>query len=158
MLFRSERADLILKHYGKYRGRKTLGFCVTIDHAESMAEQFRRAGISAQAVHSKSGNRREAIEALGAGRIEVIFTVDIFNEGLDIPCLDMVMFLRPTESPTVFLQQLGRGLRLYAGKEHLIVLDFIGNHRKLYLLPRLFSGIRRGGKRKIGRASCRERV
>ncbi len=145
-----ERADLILKHFLKYKGRKTMAFCATIHHAETMASYFQAAGIPALAVHSQSENRKQAVTDLRSGRISVIFTVDIFNEGVDIPDLEMVMFLRPTESPIIFLQQLGRGLRKNAGKDFLIVLDFIGNHKKIDLLPKIFSGFgKREGTRSI---------
>jgi superfamily II DNA or RNA helicase/HKD family nuclease len=105
-----------------------LGFCVDIDHAEFMAEQFRHHGIAALAVSSGStaDERRRALEDLKAGRVRILFTVDLFNEGVDIPEVDTVLFLRPTESATVFLQQLGRGLRLADDKDCLTVLDFIG--------------------------------
>jgi hypothetical protein len=85
-------------------------------------------------------DRKVAIEKLKKSEIKVIFSVDIFNEGLDIPDIDMVLFLRPTESPTVFLQQLGRGLRCKLGKKYLNVLDFIGNYKKANLIPLLLSG------------------
>lgn len=78
---------------------------------------------------------REAIKKLQSGEINIIFSVDMFNEGLDVPSVDMVMFLRPTESLTVFLQQLGRGLRKSRNKNYLNVLDFIGNYKKANLVP-----------------------
>ena len=84
--------------------------------------------------------RSKAVEQLVAGDLQVIFAVDMFNEGIDIPALDMVMFLRPTESPTVFVQQFGRGLRLYPGKEYLVVLDFIGNYHNAGLVKGLLCG------------------
>ena len=110
-----------------------------------MAEEFCARNIPACAVYSDSdGNfsedRTAAIEKLEKGEISVIFSVDMFNEGVDIPSLDMVMFLRPTESPVVFLQQLGRGLRKAADKEYLTVLDFIGNYEKAGNAPFLLSG------------------
>jgi len=109
-----------------------LGFCVSIDHAEFMAEEFNKRGISSLALTSNSSDedRNTAKERLTSGELNVIFTVDLFNEGVDIPEADTVLFLRPTESPTVFLQQLGRGLRHSDDKSCLTVLDFIGNaHR-----------------------------
>lgn len=84
--------------------------------------------------------RKIAVERLKEGEIKVIFSVDMFNEGVDIPSVDMVMFLRPTESPVVFLQQLGRGLRRSKGKEYWNVLDFIGNYEKAGRTPYLLSG------------------
>lgn len=85
-------------------------------------------------------DRNEAITKLTKGEINIIFSVDMFNEGLDIPSVDLVMFLRPTESPTVFLQQLGRGLRKFKGKNYLNVLDFIGNYKKANLIPFFLTG------------------
>ena len=122
-----KRVNVIIKHYNKYRSKRALGFCATRDHAEMMAKEFCQREIPAVAVYSNaegeySEERSKAIEQLKKGDIRVIFVVDMFNEGTDIPELDMVMFLRPTESPTVFLQQLGRGLRLSRGKEYLNVL------------------------------------
>ena len=110
-----------------------------------MAKEFCQRGIASAAVYSGENGayaeeRNEAIRKLKNGEIRVIFSVDMFNEGVDIASLDMVMFVRPTESPVVFLQQLGRGLRLYKGKEYLNVLDFIGNYEKAGKAPLLLSG------------------
>lgn len=129
------RYDLIYKYYCKYGSKRALGFCCSRAHAKAMAEDFCNRGIPSVAVYSDSDgdfseDREAAIAQLKAGTIRVIFSVDMFNEGVDIPAVDMVMFLRPTESPVVFLQQLGRGLRRSAGKEYLNVLDFIGNYEK----------------------------
>ncbi len=95
------------------RAIKALGFCVTIAHARFMAEQFRAAGISAVAVwgDSPTTERTDSLRDLASGRVNVVFTVDLFNEGVDVPNVDTLLMLRPTESPTLFLQQLGRGLR-----------------------------------------------
>ena len=130
----SIRDNLIYKHYLKYRSRKALGFCCSRVHAEYMAGVFTKRGIAAVAVYSNaegeySEDRAAAIKMLEEGRVKIIFCVDMFNEGVDIPEVDMVMFLRPTQSGIVFLQQLGRGLRTSKGKEYLNVLDFIGNYR-----------------------------
>lgn len=129
------RHDLIYKYYCKYGSKRALGFCCSRQHAEEMAGEFCKRGIPSVAVYSNaagaySEKREIAIEKLFKGEIKVIFSVDMFNEGVDIPSVDMVMFLRPTESPIVFLQQLGRGLRRSRGKEYLNVLDFIGNYEK----------------------------
>lgn len=129
------RHDLIFKNYRKYRSKSALGFCCSRVHAEEMAREFTRRGVAAVAVYSNangeySEDREVAIEKLKTGEINVIFSVDMFNEGVDITNVDMVMFLRPTESPIVFLQQLGRGLRKCKGKQYLNVLDFIGNYEK----------------------------
>jgi superfamily II DNA or RNA helicase len=138
-VFNSERrADLAIKHYRNHECTAALGFCVSIDHARYMAQAFAAAGVPALAVHSgsDSADRIGAVRELTGGRVSILFVVDLFNEGVDIPCIDLVMFLRPTESMTVFVQQLGRGLRLNPGKQRLIVLDFIGNYRRSqYKLP-----------------------
>lgn len=139
------RYDLIYKYYRKYRSLRAIGFCCSRQHAEDMAKEFCQRGIASAAVYSGengayAAERNEAIRKLKNGEIRVIFSVDMFNEGVDIASLDMVMFLRPTESPVVFLQQLGRGLRLYKGKEYLNVLDFIGNYEKAGKAPLLLSG------------------
>ncbi len=129
------RYDLIYKYYCKYGSRRALGFCCSRAHAEDMARAFSERGVPSVAVYSNangdySRDRNDAIESLKQGEIRVIFSVDMFNEGVDITSVDMVLFLRPTESPVVFLQQLGRGLRRDRGKEYLNVLDFIGNYEK----------------------------
>lgn len=137
-----KRYDLIYKCYMKYRSKRALGFCCSKRHAEKMAEEFCNRGIKSVAVYSNangtfSEDRDKAIKKLKNQEVKVIFSVDMFNEGLDIASLDMVMFLRPTESPIIFLQQLGRGLRTYRGKEYLNVLDFIGNYEKAEKVPLL---------------------
>jgi superfamily II DNA or RNA helicase len=123
--------DTYLKDIGEM---KALAFCVGIEHAIFMADSFNKAGICSLALHSNSSNeeRNSAKERLRSGEINCIFTVDLFNEGVDIPEADTVLFLRPTESLTVFIQQLGRGLRLSDGKEVLTVLDFVGQAHKNY--------------------------
>ena len=129
------RYELIYKYYCKYGSRQALGFCCSKEHAREMAREFSSRGIPSVAVFSDASGeytekRNVAIQKLKNGEIRVIFSVDMFNEGVDITSVDMVMFLRPTESPIVFLQQLGRGLRKCRGKEFLNVLDFIGNYEK----------------------------
>ena len=110
---------------------RALGFCVSVDHARYMARVFTEAGIPARAVHGDTSEheRAQALAALDAGTVRVLFAVDLFNEGLDVPRVDTLLLLRPTQSVTVFLQQLGRGLRRAPGKAVLTVLDFIGHHR-----------------------------
>ncbi|HZJ87075.1 MAG TPA: DEAD/DEAH box helicase family protein, partial [Erysipelothrix sp.] len=140
-----KRADLIFSHYKKYRSTRAMGFCMSKHHAEFMADYFVNHGVSACAVYSGDEGvhntaREKALSKLVKGEINVIFSVDMFNEGLDIASLDMVMMLRPTESPTIFLQQLGRGLRLYKDKHYLNVLDFIGNYKKANFSPYLMTG------------------
>lgn len=129
------RYELIYKYYCKYGSRQALGFCCSKEHAREMAREFSSRGIPSVAVFSDASGeytekRNVAIQKLKNGEIRAIFSVDMFNEGVDITSVDMVMFLRPTESPIVFLQQLGRGLRKCSGKEFLTVLDFIGNYEK----------------------------
>ena len=147
-----KRYDLIYKYYMKYRSKRALGFCCSRQHAEEMAKEFCKRGIESVAVYSNangefSEDRVMAIEKLNNQEIKVIFSVDMFNEGVDIAALDMVMFLRPTESPIVFLQQLGRGLRTSKGKEYLNVLDFIGNYEKAGQAQLLLSGGKDFGER-----------
>lgn len=141
----NQRAELILNHFKKYKSKRALGFCTNKTHAEYMAKYFDEHGVKSCAVYSGSTgdfnlDRTSALNDLSNGHINVIFSVDMFNEGLDIKNIDMVMFLRPTESPTIFLQQLGRGLRKCADKKYLNVLDFIGNYKKANLVPFLLSG------------------
>ncbi len=140
-----QRAEVIFKHYEKYKSKRALGFCTSRSHAEYMAKYFSQHKIKACAVYSGENeeyamNRKEAISKLLKGEINVIFSVDMFNEGLDVPSVDMVMFLRPTESPTIFLQQLGRGLRKSTGKQYLNVLDFIGNYKRAIDIPFFLTG------------------
>lgn len=141
----AHRYDLIYKYYKKYGSKRALGFCCSRVHAEEMAKEFCKRGIPAVAVYSNadgvySEDRSTAIEKLKSGEIRVIFSVDMLNEGVDIIAVDMVMFLRPTESPIVFFQQLGRGLRRSAGKEYLNVLDFIGNYEKAGNVRKFLTG------------------
>ncbi|MFE5629658.1 DUF3427 domain-containing protein [Streptomyces sp. NPDC056543] len=122
---------------------RALGFCVSVAHAHFMADFFRRAGLHAVALsgETRREERREALAALSSGKIQVIFSVDLFNEGLDIPDVDTLLLLRPTSSATVFLQQLGRGLRRSEGKAVLTVLDFIGQHRKEFRFEEQFRAL-----------------
>ena len=125
------RAEHAYKTWINKKQSRTLAFCISTKHADFMAEFFLRKQIRAVSVHSKSSIRRnEALEQLNLGAIDIIFSVDLFNEGVDLPNIDTVLMLRPTESKIIFLQQLGRGLRQAkeTGKEKLVVLDMIGNH------------------------------
>ncbi len=109
--------------------QRTLAFCISRKHADFMANYFNNHDVKAISVHSESKvQRKEALKKLAKGEVDIIFSVDLFNEGVDLPSIDTVLMLRPTESAIIFLQQLGRGLRTNAGKSKLIVLDFIGNH------------------------------
>ncbi|WUB36212.1 DUF3427 domain-containing protein [Streptomyces sp. NBC_00588] len=122
---------------------RALGFCVTKAHAHFMAACFRKAGFQAAALDSDSSAevRERTLDDLKAGRIQVIFSVDLFNEGLDIPDVDTLLLLRPTNSATVFLQQLGRGLRRTPNKPVLTVLDFIGQHRAEFRFEEQFRAL-----------------
>jgi superfamily II DNA or RNA helicase/diadenosine tetraphosphate (Ap4A) HIT family hydrolase/HKD family nuclease len=133
-----ERAQQAFDEWSERRGARTLAFCVSRTHADFMATFFAERGVRAVSVHSGPGSapRTEAIERLRDGELDVVFAVDIFNEGLDVPSIDTVLLLRPTDSPVVFLQQLGRGLRVAADKAHLVVIDVIGNHRSFLTRPR----------------------
>lgn len=137
--------------------RRGLWFCASIRHAEFMAAFLRERGIRAVAVHSEGGAPRSAsLRDLEAGRLEAIATVDVFNEGVDVADVNVVVLLRPTESRVVFLQQIGRGLRLPVNshKPRLVILDFIGNHRSFLARPQaLFDmlGVHMGGRAAIGR-------
>ncbi|GAB3025710.1 DEAD/DEAH box helicase [Spirosoma pulveris] len=121
------------KYVNDLQNVRALGFCITQEHAQYMAEKFLLAGLKADyLVSSRSEGRAELRSRLRNKDINYLFVVDIFNEGVDIPEVDTLLFLRPTESLTVFLQQIGRGLRLSEGKECLTVLDFVGNARPEY--------------------------
>lgn len=125
------RARHVLAKWRDLHQSRTLAFCVSKRHADFMSEYFNRHDVSAVSVHSQSEVRRnEALEKLTQGEVSVIFSVDLFNEGVDVPSIDTVMMLRPTESKILFQQQLGRGLRFSTNtdKTHLVIIDFIGNH------------------------------
>ncbi|GAT70181.1 helicase [Planomonospora sphaerica] len=120
-----------------------LGFCVSVRHARFMADFFTDAGLKSLAVDGTTddADRRAALTALREGEITFLFAVDLFNEGLDIPDVNTLLLLRPTESATVFLQQLGRGLRRTPDKDVLTVLDFVGQHRKEYRFGNRFQAL-----------------
>lgn len=133
LLIIPERNKAILEAYvdpAKGSGDKAIGFCASILHAERMADFFAANGIKAAAVHSERADRDEIIKQFRNDELQIVFTVDLFNEGMDFPNVQVLLFLRPTESKTVFLQQLGRGLRLCVGKDRVRVLDFIGNYQR----------------------------
>lgn len=121
---------------------RALGFCVSQEHARYMAEKFTLAGLKADYLTSEnSQNRTELRKRLANKEINYLFVRDIFNEGIDIPEIDTALFLRPTESLTIFLQQLGRGLRLAKDKDHLTVLDFVGNSKPEYDFEQKFRAL-----------------
>lgn len=140
-LVAAERVHYVLArldYYG-YCGSRPRGlvFCSRQDEARALANQFSAAGHPAVALTNtdRPARRRAAVDQLTAGKLEYIVTVDLFNEGIDIPSLNQIVMLRNTQSAIVFLQQLGRGLRKYPGKDYVTVLDFIGNYKNNYLIP-----------------------
>lgn len=130
------------RYYG-YSGDKLHGliFASRVEEAIALAEKLNEKGIKSKALSGKSSDleRESTINSLENGEIEYIVTVDIFNEGVDIPCVNQVIFLRPTESSIVYIQQLGRGLRKNVNKEYVVILDFIGNYEKNFLIPTAIS-------------------
>jgi superfamily II DNA or RNA helicase/HKD family nuclease len=132
---------------------RALGFCVSVEHARFMARVFNEARIRSQAVwaDTPTAERQHALDDLAARRINVLFSVDLFNEGVDVPVVDALLLLRPTDSPTLFLQQLGRGLRKSYGKRQCTVLDFVGHHRKEFRFDRRFRALLGGSRRDLQR-------
>lgn len=138
-----KRMDLIFRHYQKRGGQKTIAFCASKAHAISMKDYFQKQKIACDVLVSGSGSSKERtriLDRLQNGKIQVLFCVDMLNEGVDVPDVDTVLFLRPTQSPVIFLQQLGRGLRKAAGKDYLTVLDFIGNYKACAKIPQYLYG------------------
>ena len=129
-------------------GTRALGFCVSVDHARYMARVFNESGIPATAIWADTpdNQRIQALTDLAAGRLKVVFSVDLFNEGVDVPSVNSLMMLRPTESPLLFLQQLGRGLRKAPDKALCTVLDFVGQHRKEFRYDRRFQALLGGSR------------
>jgi superfamily II DNA or RNA helicase/HKD family nuclease len=135
-----------------------LGFCVSIEHARFMAEQFVLRGIPSRAVWGDSTpeERHSALAHLASGRIAVLFTVDLFNEGIDVPNVDTLLMVRPTESGTLFLQQLGRGLRRAEGKAECTVLDFVGLHRREFRFDLRYRALLGGSRHDLQREVDRD--
>ena len=133
---------------------RCLGFCVSIEHAQFMERHFNHHGIRSVAIWGDSprAEREAALRDLAAGDVNVVFSVDLFNEGVDVPAVDTVLMLRPTESPTLFLQQLGRGLRKAKGKAFCTVLDFVGTHRKEFRFDRRYRALLGGTRRDVERS------
>ena len=127
---------------------RALGYCVSVGHAQFMAQRFNELGLPAVALSAASrwDERRTALRDLSEGRLRAVFTVDLFNEGIDIPSVDTLLLLRPTDSPTLFLQQLGRGLRKTVGKSACTVLDFVGTHRKEFRFDRRLRALLGGSR------------
>lgn len=137
---REEMAEKTYQAWTKHKQTKTLVFCSSICQADFLSDFFQQQGTSSLSLHSRTIelSRAEAIRQLERGSLEVIFTVDLFNEGVDIPSVDTLLFVRPTESLTIFTQQVGRGLRLHEGKEYCTIIDLIGNYRNADLKLSLF--------------------
>jgi superfamily II DNA or RNA helicase len=141
--------DQLVKRVDDPLRMRALGFCVSVEHARFMARIFTAAGIPTAAVWADTpeGERRAALRDLADRKLNVVFSVDLFNEGVDLPAVDTLLFLRPTDSPTLFMQQLGRGLRRSYGKAVCTVLDFVGHQRAEFRFDRRFGALL-GGTRK----------
>ena len=133
---------------------RALGFCVNIEHAKFMAHHFTIHGIAAVAIWGDSPEleRKQALSDLANGVVQVVFSVDLFNEGIDVPSVDTILMLRPTDSATLFMQQLGRGLRRSSGKSSCTVLDFVGTHRKEFRFDQRFRALLGGSRKYIEQA------
>jgi superfamily II DNA or RNA helicase len=130
---------------------RALGFCVSVSHAQFMARVFNTHGIASAAVSADSttAEREDALRKLAKRSLQVVFSVDLFNEGVDVPAVDTLLMLRPTDSPTLFLQQLGRGLRRYDGKQMCTVLDFVGQHRREFSFDRRLRALLGGTRQQL---------
>ncbi len=144
----------LTEHAENMATMRCLGFCVSVEHARFMAHHFNENGIPAVAVWGESSDidRRAALRHLSNGDVKVIFSVDLFNEGVDIPKVDTILMLRPTESATLFMQQLGRGLRRSTGKTVCTVLDFVGTHRSEFRYDKRFRALLGGSRKDVERA------
>lgn len=142
-------AGKILAAWKQYKQTRTIVFCSSVRQAIYMSEFYRKNGVRAIALHggSPSDQRKAARARLNNGELEVIFTVDLFNEGVDIPRVDTLLFIRPTESLTVYTQQIGRGLRIADDKSHCVIIDFIGNYRNADLKLSVFDKSGKSGDR-----------
>ncbi len=147
------RARLVVDEWRRLAGDPARGralvFCVSVAHAQFMTVQLERAGIKALCVVGETSHdeRRQAPERLARGEVAALVTCDLYNEGVDLPMVDTLLLLRPTQSPVLFQQQIGRGLRLSPGKESCLILDFVGRHREDFRFDRLLStltGLPRG--------------
>ena len=142
-----QRLDVILNSLSRYQPdlsrTRAVGFCASVAHAEFMAAAFNQAGHRAAVIvgETSATERQARVADFRAGRLPFVFTVDVFSEGVDVPEINLVMFLRPTASLTVFLQQLGRGLRHHPDKDCLTVLDFIGQHHRRYRIDKKFAAL-----------------
>lgn len=148
----------IRRYHPDLEGTRALGFCAGVRHANYMATNFREMGYSAETIlgDTPSADRASRLQDFRQGRLQFLFVVDVLSEGVDVPDINLVLFLRPTESLTVFLQQLGRGLRHAPGKECLTVLDFVGQVHRRYRIDRKLSALLRNTRRRIDREIERE--
>jgi superfamily II DNA or RNA helicase len=139
------------KLVGSLQAIRALGFCVSVGHARYMARVFNEYGVAAKAVwaDTPSDERRAALAALRRGDVKILFSVDLFNEGVDVPVVDFLLLLRPTDSALLFLQQLGRGLRKSPGKTICTVLDFVGQHRTEFRYDRRFQALLGGTRANV---------
>ncbi len=141
------RARLVINEWRRLasdaRQSRAIVFCVSVAHAEFMTDWLNRVGLPAACVVGKTApdDRRRAPQLLMEGKLCALVTVDLYNEGIDLPMVDTLLLLRPTQSPVLFQQQIGRGLRLAPGKESCLVLDFVGQHRAEFRFDRLLSSL-----------------
>ena len=151
VLIVEKRLELVYQKYIEHRKKFTIGFCASVKHCKIMNDYFIKKKIKSEIIIGETpiNKRQEIIENFKIGKIDVIFTVDIFNEGVDIPVIDTILFLRPTDSYTIFIQQLGRGLRTSEGKNEVIILDFVGNYKGAELKPLFLTGNYKKGKKLI---------
>lgn len=158
-LISEERVDYLIEasNFFGYSGDQLHGliFCRQVTEAQELAKQLTAKGYPAQSLSSNESQteREAAVKALEEGRLQYLITVDLFNEGIDIPCINQVLMLRPTQSSIIFVQQLGRGLRKAANKDYVTVIDFIGNYKNNYLIPMALTG-----DRSYSRTNLRDRV
>lgn len=133
-------AENVFKNWLKYKQTRTIGFCSSVKQAKFLKDYFKVQGVNAEVLTGTNtrSDRKAIRERLIAGQLEIIFTVDLFNEGVDIPTVDTLLFVRPTESLAIFTQQIGRGLRKVEGKEKCVIIDFIGNYRNADRKLRVF--------------------
>ena len=148
---REDFAQKIYEGYLEHRQTRTIVFCSSVRQATFMNDYFRRQGIRSMVLHGQTpaNERRKATERLEAGELEAIFTVNLCNEGVDIPKVDTLLFIRPTESLTVYTQQIGRGLRLAEGKSHCVIIDFIGNYRNADVKLAVFDDTGEYGEKRV---------
>lgn len=152
LIIERRNEQILMEYLEKGGGNKAIGFCCSINHANRMADFFSSRGIPSIAITSETEDRDNKIKLFRDNKYSIVFTVDLFNEGIDFPNVRVLMFLRPTESKTIFMQQLGRGLRLCCGKDRVIILDFIGNYKKANMIRKyLAKGVKELSNTKSGR-------